>query len=187
MPELAGELQAVNKRTGQKELEVLQDGVEQLALQDGVEQVALQDGAEQLALQDGVEQLALQDGVEQLALLDEVEDDASSAGVDSAVRMSNLELQASGAFKRFGELGKASGVLGAEFGRLGGRPRKSQVEGQLVQVQKVLLSNYNRKELSIKSKRDDSFGIIARLEICKLVRKLLPLVERPHGPTEGQG
>ena len=99
LPELAGELEVLKKRTGQKELEASQDGVEQLALLDQVEQLALEDGVEQLALQDGVEQLALQDGVEQLALLDEVEDDASSAGVDSVVRMSNLELQASGAFE----------------------------------------------------------------------------------------
>ena len=66
-------------------------------------------------------------------------------------------------------------------GGFGGRPRKSQVEGQLVQVQKVLLSNSNRKELSITSKRDGSFGIVARLEICKLVRKLLPLAEKQGG------
>ena len=127
---------------------------------------------------------ALQDEVEHLALLGEVEDDASSAcqgvlvevkaGVDSAVRMSNLELQASGAFKRVGELGKHHGVKGGEYGRLGSRPRKRQVEGQLAQAQGVLLSNSNRKELSIKGKRDDSFGIIARLEIAKLVKKLLP-------------
>ena len=118
----------LKKWTGQKELEASQDGVEQLALLDQVEQLALEDGVEQLALQDGVERLALQDGVEQAALLNEVEDDAGSAcqgvlvevkaGVDSAVRMSNLELQASGAFKRFAELGKADGVSGGEYGRL---------------------------------------------------------------------
>ncbi len=74
--------------------------------------------------------------------------------------------------------------MGAQYGRLGGRPRKSTFEGQLVPVQKAFESCTNRKELSTKSKRDDSFGIFARLEIAKLVRKVLPVVEKQDGTLD---
>jgi hypothetical protein len=143
-------------------------------------------------LQNGEEQLALQDGVEQLDGLNAIEDDAGSvcqgvlveAGVNSAVGMKNFELQASGEFKRFGELGKHHGIKGAEYGRLGGRPRKNRVESQVIHMQRVVLSKSNRKELSIKPKRDDSFGIMARLEVAKLVHKLLPVVEQQGGSLD---
>ena len=76
------------------------------------------------------------------------------------------------------------GKLGAEYGRLGGRPRKSlssvvQLEKgceQLVEVEKVGASN--RKSLSSVSKRADSFGIVAKLEICKMVEARRTLFER---------
>ena len=74
--------------------------------------------------------------------------------------------------------------MGAEYGRLGGRPRKSDVENRLVPFQKALESSTNRKQLSSTSKRDDSFGIFAQIEIAKLVRKLLPVVEKQDGTLD---
>ena len=75
--------------------------------------------------------------------------------------------------RQYGLMGAEHGIKGAEYGRLGGRPRKSlssslQLEDgsdQLVQLESGTSSN--RLQSSHVRKRDDSFGIIAKLGICK--------------------
>jgi len=191
LPELAEEMQAVKKAT-KKEFETLSDVVVENEAQLAPEDEALPD-----VLGQSVEtQVALEDeALLDEAWPDEVEGEASSErqGLlvevkvedDSGLSLAtNAELQQSGQFKKWGSLGKEYGSMGAEYGRLGGRPRKIKVEGQIVPMQKALESCTNRKELSTKSKRDDSFGIVARLEIAKLVRKLLPVVEKQDGALD---
>ena len=191
LPELAEEMQAVKKAT-KKEVETRSDVVVENEAQLALEDEALPDVLEQpVETQVALEDEALLDE----ARPDEVEGEALSEGQgllfevkvedDSGLSTaSHAELRQSGQFKKWGSLGKEYGSMGAQYGRLGGRPRNIKVEGQIVPMQKALESCTNRKELSTKSKRDDSFGIFARLEIAKLVRKLLPVVEKQDGTLD---
>jgi len=73
------------------------------------------------------------------------------------------------------------GLRGASYGALGGRPRKS-LSGlespnlQMVEVQTPPTSN--RKSLSSLPKRDETFGVLAKLEICTMVETHLPAFEK---------
>ena len=105
--------------------------------------------------------------------LEMAEEAAGSLGVivelPAAVKLSPRE---------YGLLGAQHGIKGGEFGRLGGRPRKSlssgfECSGQLVEFEGVTSSN--RLPLSHVRKRDESFGIVAKLDICKMVEQQLPL------------
>ena len=107
--------------------------------------------------------------------LDMSEEAAGSLGVivelPAAVKLSPRE---------YGLLGAHHGIKGGEFGRLGGRPRKSlssglhfEGSGQLVEFEGG--SSSNRVQLSHVRKRDESFGIVAKLDICKMVEQQLPL------------
>ena len=105
--------------------------------------------------------------------LEMAEEAAGSLGVivelPAAVKLSPRE---------YGLLGAEHGIKGREFGRLGGRPRKSlssglECSGQLVEFEGVTSSN--KLPLSHVRKRDESFGIVAKLDICKMVEQQLPL------------
>ena len=76
------------------------------------------------------------------------------------------------------------GKQGGQYGRLGGRPRGlSQGLGVLTQdacdviVEQQSSPLSNRRPLSRASKRDDSFGIVAKLEVCQKVKELRPSFE----------
>ena len=108
--------------------------------------------------------------------LEMAEEAAGSLGVivelPAAVKLSPRE---------YGLLGAEHGIKGGEFGRLGGRPRKSYLSSgfhlecseQLVEFEGVTSSN--RLPLSHVRKRDETFGIVAKLDICKMVEQQLPL------------
>ena len=79
-----------------------------------------------------------------------------------------------------GQMGAEHGIKGAEYGKLGGRPRKSlstAVHLQDGSEQLVLVEGgaSNRLQLSHVRKRDDLFGIVAKLDICKMVEQHLPV------------
>ena len=67
--------------------------------------------------------------------------------------------------------GAEHGWKGGEYGKLGGRPRKKVEE---LQDGDRLNPSSNRKKQCAKGLRDETFNIIARLEIAELVKKLLP-------------
>ena len=75
-------------------------------------------------------------------------------------------------YARWGKLGAKWGTFGAEYGRLGGRPRLIDKVGGLV------AGTSNRKKLSYKQKRDDSFGVLARIEVCDIFHELWPAFEK---------
>ncbi len=77
-----------------------------------------------------------------------------------------------------GQKGAAHGYLGAEFGRRGGRPKKEVEPLSLAMGDSLRQSN--RRPLSSKAKKDESFGLVARLEGCSVVHKL-SLSLRPMG------
>ena len=107
--------------------------------------------------------------------LDMSEEAAGSLGVivelPAAVKLSPRE---------YGLLGAEHGMKGGELGRLGGRPRKSLCSGfhlegseQLFEFEGVTSSN--RVPLGHVRKRDETFGIVAKLEFCDMVEQQLPL------------
>ena len=73
---------------------------------------------------------------------------------------------------RHGALGARHGLRGAEFGRLGGRPQKVERGGLVACLAGAALSRGNRKKLCVKRLKDESFGSVARLQVCKLVEEL---------------
>ena len=73
---------------------------------------------------------------------------------------------------RHGALGAHHGLRGAEFGRLGGRPKKVENSGLAACSAGAALSRGNRKKQCVKRVKDESFGIVARLQVCKLVEEL---------------
>jgi hypothetical protein len=157
----------------------------QVVLEEVFEECFPVDGEEQHQGEEPVEedlQEALEDGPQGKEL---VEEDFQEALEDGQSKPKPIELK-----QEFGKLGfevqdwtlvaieraKAGnsggehGWKGGEFGSLGGRPRK-QVEA-LSEGQRLNPVS-DRKKQCTKALRDDSFGIIARLEVCALVKKLL--------------
>ena len=74
-------------------------------------------------------------------------------------------------FSEVGKLGAKHGIKGAEFGRLGGRRVKDKVKVEQGLVQK------NSLKRVVKRANDNTFTIAAKLDMCSLVEKCLPLFE----------
>ena len=107
----------------------------------------------------------------------------------AAVEESALEVEESVPFNQLSPHDKKKqqiewGKQGGQYGRLGGRPRGlSQGLGVLTQdacdviVEQQSSPLSNRRPLSRVSRRDDSFGIVAKLEVCQKVKELRPSFE----------
>ncbi len=80
-------------------------------------------------------------------------------------------------YAKCGSLGRKFGVEGGKFGRLGGRPRVKKDERLLKPEFEDAFQKSRRKNLSSTSKRDDSFGVMARLDVCDVVKRLRPVFE----------
>ena len=76
-------------------------------------------------------------------------------------------------FHVWGMKGAEHGVKGKEFGKLGGRPRKLE-EGQ----EGYLVGSGNRRLHAVKPKKDMTFGVHAKFEMCQLVESLIPIFEK---------
>ena len=76
-------------------------------------------------------------------------------------------------YARWGKLGAKWGTFGAEYGRLGGRPRLIDLK-----VGGLVAGTSNRKKLSYKQKREDCFGVFARIEVCDICHELWPAFEK---------
>ena len=189
------EVEAAIKRLKKPDAAAVQDAIEDV-FQDAIEdehEVAEED------FQDAVQEPQVEDSAIVVKMEPQVEDSAivekpQVRGVEaSAIVAKELELgivqkglkeqgfevqteylkrlEFKRQFSIAGLKGAEHGWKGAEYGRLGGRPRKRVDE---LQDGDRLNPLSNRKKQCAKGLRDETFNIMARLEIAELVKTLLP-------------
>ena len=143
--------------------------------QDAVQEPQVEDSAIVVKREPQVEKPQVH-GVEASAIvakgleLDIVQKGLKEEGFEVQIEdLKRLELKRQ--FSIAGLKGAEHGWKGGEYGRLGGRPRKKVEE---LQDGDRLNPSSNRKKQCAKGLRDETFNIIARLEIAELVKTLLP-------------